>query len=323
MAEPIRRPDRTLIVHRAVAAFSLSLAALGYCAPNIMDRETSFILYEPNPKAVTAITYDDGATQTTLTLDAGHAQQWCIEHNAMLPQAAGPQRLRAVAGAESVLARVAPLRAKRALGHVDEAHLRSFELSAQNGPRLRIKQNAGDAFEMRLGRGVYGSQQLYAWLPDRGVFIVDGDLLRGFEQLGAALWDKRLMEAQPEAIAQVSIATGGKTFRFGRSLQSQPGPFAQLPASASNSHGDAGVRDVLEQALAIEIQGPAPPLGPALPWCVIAVQGVDGSALGELHLFDHAGLQMATSTLQPGPVVLQTSAVAALRQALQSLIETL
>jgi hypothetical protein len=227
--------------------------------------------------------------------------------------------IRAAQNAQDALKALLPLRAQRALGQVDTAHLRSFELDAPKGPRLRIMGRDHQAFELRLGRSVYGSQEIYAEVPGEGVYVMAGTLLKAFERMGEALWDRRLLPLQASEVHRLTVLRDGLTTTVERAATEPPGAADAWLGSTGAQVAGSQVQAVLEALDALDGISPTAPMGAIEPWCVLTLSDRHGRTIGEVRLTTGSDHDVAQSSYQPGALLLAPSGLLALRHALQAL----
>jgi hypothetical protein len=281
---------------------SLVLSCLAFCAPNLLDAQDAPVLLDQKAQAIDSVTLTSDQDEVRIAYRAGQATTICV--SSADPGAKGHNRVgryRPGPRAQQLLGRLAPLKAQRSLGLLDDTHLQSFGLKEPSLNRLRITAGT-EVLELSLGRALYGSGDLYALVPDRGVFVISSLLVRDLDRLGAALWETHLIDPQRGTAQKLTVTQNGRSRTLERGEEASP--------------SDRLAHRLLQQSTALELYTAAAQAPQGEPILTLELGGAaqsDGPP-AFLRLYREGVDVVATSSDQPGPMKVPNADAAALEE---------
>ena len=175
-------------------------------------------------------TWPDG--EATFTPPKTEGARWRVEHVSVTPPApnvdAGPSHgdagtptpeaketrrvFPASKSAMRSLKALAPLKARRTLGHMDDAELSKMGLKDPERT-LRLQTKSG-AHLFQLGNKTFGGQTRYV-LDERGeVHLVTESTLAGLMGAASKLMERRLVDVDPEDVVTLTVQIGERSAAF-------------------------------------------------------------------------------------------------------------
>lgn len=323
MAAQRKHTDVTYRAHLLLAIMSLALAGVAYCAPNLLDRATPPVVFSATPTAMQEVRYTNADQHITLLCEQGQVAEVQVgATNSNGAPSAPVLRYRPSDAAQAMLARMAPLRSQRSLGQQDDAHLKSFGLIDAQAPQLHLKADDTE-MTLTLGRALYGTGDLYATAPERGVFVLSPFITRDFDRDAGALWDAHVLDPKQATALRMTVSGGGKRRSFVRSedhaqgLWSPEGP--QQASQAATTHLPTQLIEQLRTLVFVNATAQMPEGSPD----IVVELGDDApehAALANLRLYAASPEPKMVASYPLTPVILGRAAADGLRDAVAELL---
>lgn len=190
----------------------------------------------------------------------------------------------AVGNANKLADKLAPLRALRRIGAIDQAHAADFGLSEPDGTlKVQIGQAAR---ELIVGGPTPGGADRYAKDPVSGdVYVIASDLFRDLDSPESRLLERSLHEWKDNDVGRVRVTAGGKSRELVRGGVEQKRFWADQATPDQNDETAGNWMTKLDRLRPTEYAASAP----ENPEIVARVDYSGGSATGFLELVRVAG----------------------------------
>ncbi|MBM4252216.1 MAG: DUF4340 domain-containing protein [Deltaproteobacteria bacterium] len=125
---------------------------------------------------------------------------------------------------QSLLTSFSPLYAVRVLDTVTEQQLQEYGLK-DGAHTLVIKRQDGKDVSLRIGKRSYGSRHRFVQeLPSgKRVLLIDDTQIENLERAPSRLYDRRIIELEPQDIAKAQLNLGDRSRRLDHSKHDQAG----------------------------------------------------------------------------------------------------
>ena len=297
--------DRTLAAHAALAWGSLLWALIAYSGPTLHGGGAAPRVVDVQPGAVTEIAYASLNYGVTLLRGSNALPQVVVRAAGARGEApTSPSRYRGSPRAAALFAQLAQMSALRALGPMDTEQLTRFELAP---PRATLTLNVGQKRRtVALGAAVYGTGDLYAYVPERGAYVIDAEQVAPLLYGATALLDRRVWDVAASAVRSVTIAAQGRS----RTFTPQPGPgeapyFVDLAQPNRREPQVAGLVERLLQLTVADRTGQPPTVAPTF---AVAIAHADDNVAHAAVFISPQGEAIVLCDHQDGPMTLARAA---------------
>jgi hypothetical protein len=216
-----------IILHGTLLALSVALAAYGWLKEDDPAEKHEAELWGGEAAQIESIAYESPQRKVLLQAQTDAAGRYWIgdvdkvkeapadsdPHAALKPKEDKPEerervRFVGVTEAEALAAKLAPLRAKRALGMLDAARLVEFGFDAAKPQILRL-QVAGKQHELVVGGATPGASDSYVRLGmDGPAFVLSGNWPSDMNSAETRLVQRALVTFEPDEVAKVKLSAG-------------------------------------------------------------------------------------------------------------------
>ncbi len=228
-----------LVVYSALLAAGLG-AAYWASLPTPEGSEDAVTVLTVDPKSVAEISFKSPEVDVVLT-KRGTDDRFQVTHkkseippvNPHVPrdEKAPPpepkvttERFLSNEKTAALLTSFSPLYAVRVLDTVTDQQLQEYGLK-DDANTLTIKRQDGKDVSLRIGKRSYGSRHRFAQeLPSgKRVLLIDDTQIENLERAPARLYERRIIELEPDDIAKAVLTAGDRTRRLDHGKRDQSG----------------------------------------------------------------------------------------------------
>lgn len=314
-----KKPDRTSAVHTWLAWASLLWALFAYSAPTLRGQDSRLRMLDAQPSPITRIAYATDTYGVTLIARADGPPDLRVRYAAAQNELQVPARIwRGGPAAAALFADLTMLPAQRALGPTGPEQLARFSLAP---PEASLELESAQARHVvALGAAVYGSNDLYAYLPERGAYIIDAALIAPLMHGASSLIDARIWPVPRDGVRAITLSARGQSRKFQMHTPlSGPGFLAEDMAAP---RPNPNITRLMQQLMDLAVTGnvDAAPQGP--PSASLIVEPIAGEP-AHVALYLPAANDSSEAVVvcdhQRGPMSIARAAALALAHELDAL----
>lgn len=307
---------RSLWLHVALVALTTTAAFVAWTKPNLVQEQTGIEVVPGSVEQLTGVRWQDDEGTIELRRDK---ESFVVA--VARKKEGGAETPKAFPGSEKVaplVAGLAPLRADRTLGKVDEA--KNKELGFEK-PSARIELAYGDRKTLLLvGNATFGSTSNYLKAPSGEVYLLPAATIAPLRGGGVALQDRLIAGMARTSFDRVVVRANGKTRDFVQRSADEPAKaFFADPADPTAKLAPATEwMDRLLRTRMLELVDKAPATEPA----VVVELFLGPKSVAELRLWPREGEKMVgSSTRFEQPFTINANAAEPLLTEVGALLE--